>query len=131
MQARDRLFVQREWIAYGCWLREGQTYPNALGFKSGVAAFSQEPGGGMGGSKVPTHFNGDKNVEIAHQVFWQLIVPVRVVVTGVFLYRMPEQQVADIIETTRHQIRKRLNTGYESLLQAISTEEHQRRVASG
>ena len=130
MNQRDRLYVQREWIAWAAWIRQGQTFPSALGYKSTTVEYALmrgETGGcGQGGSKALMYFECDKNVEKLNTVFWSLEEMQQNAISGVYLYRMPERRIATIIDVTRHQVRNWLNDGYLAGFKALSTTEKQR-----
>ena len=123
---RDRLYVQREWIAWAAWVRDGQTFPNALGYGSstpiGTLLSGEIGGGGQGKAKVPTWFSGDDNVEKANVVYGQMPEPTRVVLSGVYLCRMSEQRTADIINVSRRQVRNNLSTAYQALFDVLCGE---------
>ena len=91
MNQRDRLYVQREWLAWASWMRQGKTFPNALGYKSGTVEYALmrgETGGDIhAGSKVPDRFDCDRNVEILNKVFWNLPENTKNAISGVYLYR--------------------------------------------
>ena len=124
---RDRLFIQREWLAWAQWKRQGETFPNALGYGSSTpigSLMSGDIGGGCGGSsKVPTWFNGDDHVDQAQKVYSSLPENAKCSIAGVFYDRMSERRVAVLLECTRHQVRQWLNSGYQALFVAITTKE--------
>ena len=126
MNQRDRLFVQRELIAWADWIRQGQTFPNALGFKSGTVEYALmrgETGGEtIGHSKVPERFSEDRRVEIVNKAFWNLDENKRAVVSGVYLHRIQEQRIANMTGMTRHRIRVWLTDSYICVFNSISTE---------
>ena len=135
MNNRDRLYAQREWIAYAQWRREGCTCPNALGYGSSTpigSLLSGEIGGsGIAKSKVPTHFQTDHNVDISHRVYNKLPIDIREIVCGVFMAKWSEQFTADTIGVSRRQVRNKLTIAYESLYEALRTGTQNRCVASG
>ena len=124
MNNRDRLYAQREWVAYAQWRREGCTCPNALGYGSstpiGSLLAGELGGGGVAKSKVPLNFQEDHNVDISHRVYNHLPIEVREIICGVFMARWSEQFTADTIGVTRHQVRNRLTTAYNALYLALS-----------
>ena len=124
MNQRDRLYVQREWLAWASWMRQGKTFPNALGYKSGTVEYALmrgETGGDIhAGSKVPDRFDCDRNVEILNKVFWNLPENTKNAISGVYLYRMQERRIALIIDVTRHKIRRWLNDGYHAGYEALT-----------
>ena len=127
MNQRDRLYAQREWIAYAQWRREGCTCPNALGYGSstpiGSLLSGELGGGGIAGSKVPTRFQTDHNVDISHKVYNRLPIEIREIIAGVYMARWSEQFTADTIGISRRQVRNRLTTAYETLYAALRTVE--------
>ena len=126
---RDRLYAQREWIAYATWRREGCTCPNALGYGSSTpigSLLSGDIGGGnVAKSKVPTHIQTDHNVDISHRVYNQLPIDIREIICGIYMARWSEQFCADTVGITRHQVRNRLTVAYQALYEALSTGEKQ------
>ena len=127
MTRKQRLFIQRELIAYFAWVRDGQTFPNALGYKPTTVEYALmrgETGGDViSTSRVPLKYNGDENIEVIHRAYWRLPDPQKGALYGVFGRRMPERVVAGIAGVSRHEVRKRLNEGYKRLYMAVSREE--------
>ena len=125
MNQKDRLFVQRELIAWSNWMRQGRTFPNALGYKSSTVEYALmrgETGGDyINSSKVPSKFNCDRNVEIIDKTFWRLPENQQSAITGIYIYKMPERRIAVICEVSRHEIRKRLFSGYSAVYLALTT----------
>ena len=123
---RDRLYVQREWLAWAAWERDGRAFPNALGYGSstpiGSLLSGEIGGGGQGKAKVPTWFHGDVNVEKADKVYYSMIVTARVAVSGIYLCRYSEQRTADEAGVSRRQIRNGLNQAYQALYDALCGE---------
>ena len=122
---RDRLFIQREWLAWAAWKRDGEAFPNVLGYGSSTpigSLMSGDLGGGCGrSSKVPTWFTGDSHVDKAQNVYSKLPENVKCSIAGVFYDRMSERRIAVLMECTRHQVRSWLNVGYNDLFVALTT----------
>ena len=122
MNRRDRLFIQREWLAWAQWKRDGSAFPNVLGYGSSTpigSLMSGDSGGCSRSSKIPTWFAGDDNVDKAEKVFYRLPEKSKCVISGVFYGRMTERRIAIILDCTRHQVRKRLNVGYNELWEVL------------
>ena len=124
MNQRDRLYVQREWLAWASWVRDGQTHPNVLGYGASPigALLSGEMGGGCGGkSKAPTWFNEDKAIDTAQKIYKKLPEQVKCSISGVYIQRYSERRVAVLLSVSRHQVRSWLNRGYYDLFDALTT----------
>ena len=127
MNSRDRLYTQRALIAWADWIRDGRTFRNAaLGYPTSTveyALYAGAPGvSGASGSRVPTHFNHDREVERIDKVFWRFPQDIRETLWLVYFHRKQERHAATILGTTRHKIRKCLSNGYRLAFHAISTE---------
>jgi hypothetical protein len=135
MNQRDRLYIQREWIAWADWVRQGQTSPNALGYKSGTVEYAlmrgETGGSAIGCSKVPERFEHDRNAGLLNRVFWSLPDMQQNTITGIYIKRMDERSVAVIIGVTRHKVRGWLSDSYIAGFEAITTEQQNRCVVSG
>lgn len=126
MNQRDKLYVQRELIAWANWVKQGRTFPgSAIGYKSTTVEYAimrgETGGSGISGPKVPTKFNTDRNVETVDRVFSDMPKYEQDAISGVYLYQMPERRIALIVGATRHLIRVRLYAGYVAVYEALTT----------
>ncbi len=135
MNQRDRLWIQREWIAWANWVRDGRTFPNALGYKSKTVEYALmrgETGGDVKGtSRVPTRFKDDRNVHLLDRVFWQLDAQPKYAIQLVYVRRKSERDVAICLDTSRHKVRQWLTAAYKAGIQAVTTTDSPARIASG
>ena len=134
MNQRDRLFIQREWIAWADWVRQGQTCPNTLGYKSQTVEYSlmrgDTGGDSIGGSKVPLKYSYDNNAEILNRIYWGLPTNQQQTITGVFYHKETERSVAFVIGATRHQVRRWLSDSYIAGFEALTTKNNSKCVVS-
>ena len=133
MNQRDRLFIQREWIAWADWVRQGQTCPNTLGYKSSTVEhglMSGDTGGVTTGNKVPTRFNHDENVEKLNRLFWRFHVEQQRVMTGIYCGKSTERTVAHYMKITRHRVRQLLHDSYLSGFHTLTTTEKRAGIVS-
>jgi len=128
MNQRDRLWVQREWIAWGFYVRDGCTFPNALGYKSTTVEYAlmqgETGGDGVSHDKVPTRYNLDSNVEKLQKTYAKLPQDQQEAIAGVYVYRMPARRIGLIVGVTRHKIQLRLWEAYRTTLDNLTNEIH-------
>ena len=135
MNQRDRLWIQREYIALASWWRDGRTFPNTLGFKRETVEYALmrgETGGDVHGkSKVPTRFNDDTNIRKLDRAYWRMGEKQQCTISLIFYKRKSERDAAACLGVTRHVVRQWLNDAYQTGYQALTTKDNQSGIASG
>jgi hypothetical protein len=100
MNQRDRLFIQREWIAWADWQRRAQVFSISV------------------------------NVGLLNRLYCSMPEIQQKTITGIYISRLSERFVSDGLGISRHNVRALLSDSYIAGLYTLKTKQLPAKIVS-